>query len=112
MTDAVLLYDKLIQSYPNIERKGKTTPYTSMNGHMYSFLSKEGVMGLRLSKQDRESFIERHNSQLMIQHGRTMSEYVQIPNSLLKDTESLSKYFVLSFEYVSSLKPKSTKKKK
>lgn len=112
MTDAILLYDKLIQTDPSIERKGKTMPYTSVNGHMFSFLSKEGSMGLRLSEPDRVSFLEKFDSQLMVQHGRTMSEYVQVPSSLLEDTESLSQYLKLSFEYVSSLKPKPTKKKK
>ncbi|MFT5265293.1 MAG: hypothetical protein ACI8YQ_004044 [Polaribacter sp.] len=53
MIDANKLYDKLIAANPAIERKGKSMPYTSVNGHMFSFLSKEGTMGLRLSREDR-----------------------------------------------------------
>jgi len=86
-------------------------PYTSINGHMFSFLDKEGVMGLRLSKEERECFIEEYKSSLMEQHGRTMKEYVIIPQSLLSDTTELADHFKISYDYVSSLKSKASKKK-
>ncbi len=112
MITATELYDKLIATNPTIERKGKSMPYTSVNGHMFSFLSKEGKMGLRLSKEDRAHFIEVFDSQLMEQHGRIMKEYVSVPDDLLKDTKQLAEYLEKSLSYVSSLKPKPTKKKK
>ncbi|MCG8330998.1 MAG: hypothetical protein MI974_25115 [Chitinophagales bacterium] len=111
-TDILEAYNELIAQFPMIERKGKTMPYTSVNGHMFSFLDKEGNMGLRLSKEDRESFIHHFNSKLMEQHGRVMKEYVVVPTDLLRNTSKLSDYLKLSYEYVSSLKPKPTKKKK
>ncbi len=111
MISAIHLYDQLINSQPNIERKGKTMPYTSVNGHMFSFLSKEGVMGLRLNETDRKQFIKEFNVELMQQHGRVMKEYVSVPNSLLKDTVMLSGYLLKSWNYVSKLKPKPSKKK-
>ncbi|MEP0265888.1 hypothetical protein [Dokdonia sp.] len=104
------LYNSLIGDNPKIERKGKTTPYTSINGHMFSFLSKDGTMGLRLSEKDRGGFIQHFKSQLMEQHGRVMKEYVKVPNDLLQDTEQLSEYLQKSLNYVSELKPKPTKK--
>ena len=106
------LYDKLIKNNPNVEQKGKATPYTSINGHMFSFLDKEGKMGLRLSKADLKEFIEKFSSKLMLQHGRTMKEYAEIPQDLLNDTNQLSEYLQKSLDYVSSLKPKPSKKKK
>ena len=99
-------YDLLIELHPDIERKGKTMPYTSVNGHMYSFLSKAGEMGLRLSESDREAFIEKFNSQLIIQHGRVMKEYVLVPSNLLNDIEQLSVYLLKSHNYACGLKPK------
>lgn len=111
MNKAVALYDRLIELNSEIDRKGKTMPYTSVNGHMFSFLAKDGRMGLRLSEDDRTQFIEKHNSGLMEQHGRIMKEYVVVPDALLEDTESLLKYLELSYSYVSKLKPKPTKKK-
>lgn len=112
MEKVLAQYEELVSRVPNLERKGKTMPYTSVNGHMFSFLDKEGAMGLRLSEQDRTEFIEAFNSRLMEQHGRTMKEYVVVPPALLNNTDELSIYFKRSFDYVSSLKPKPTKKRK
>ena len=111
MDNSIILYDQLIATNSNIERKGKTTPYTSINGHMFTFLAKDGTMGLRLSENDREAFIEKFSSQLMEQHGRTMKEYVQVSMSQLEDIELISPYLKLSYDFVSTLKPKPTKKK-
>ena len=105
------LYDALIEAHPSIERKGKTTPYTSMNGHMFSFLAKEGDMGLRLSADDREAFMAAHQSQLMEQHGRIMKEYVRVPAAMLEDAATMAEWLEKSFTYVSGLKPKPTKRK-
>ncbi len=111
-TEKLELYNRLIGNNPEIERKGKTTPYTSINGHMFSFLSKEGVMGLRLSKDDIDGFVQKFKGKLMEQHGRIMKEYVEIPNDLLKNTKQLTEFLNKSLNYVSGLKPKPTKKKK
>jgi len=103
-------YENLVKLFPSIERKGKTMPYTSMNGHMFSFLDKEGKMGLRLPETVRNEFIQIFKSSLMEQHGRTMKEYALVPDQLLKNTNKLAGYFEQSIEYVSSLKPKTKKK--
>lgn len=110
--DKLELYENLIDTHPEIERKGKTMPYTSHNGHMFSLLSKEGSLGLRLSKEDREAFLEKYSTMLFEQYGAVMKEYVTVPDDLLKITDELAKYLILSFEYVKTLKPKPTKKKK
>ena len=108
--DALQLYNALIDTNPQIDRKGKTTPYTSINGHMFSFLSKEGVMGLRLSNEDRAQFMKYHDTPLMQQHGRLMKEYDEIPQDVLLNTNLLSEYLQKSLNYVSGLKPKPSKK--
>ena len=38
----LVLYEKLIATNPAVERKGDTMPYTSLNGHMFSLLAKDG----------------------------------------------------------------------
>ncbi len=40
-----------------------------------------------------------------------MKEYVTVPDSLLKNTKELQTYLELSYSYIESLKPNSTKKK-
>jgi hypothetical protein len=104
-------YDSLIEGNTNIVRKGKTMPYTSINGHMSSFLSKEGQMGLRLSIADLETFMKEFKTKKMEQHGRLMKEFVLVPDQVLADVKLLSNYFEKSVDYVSTLKPKATKKK-
>jgi hypothetical protein len=42
--DKLELYEKLIATNPSVERKGATVPYTSVNGNMFSYLSKEGKL--------------------------------------------------------------------
>jgi hypothetical protein len=83
------LYEQLVATNPAVERKGATVPYTSVNGHMFSYLSKEGKLALRLPAEEREA-----------------------PGPLLASTKELKKYFDASYQYVSSLKPKPTTKKK
>ncbi len=109
--DKLELYEKLIATHPDIGRKGKTMPYTSHNGHMFSHLSKSGSLGIRLLKEDREAFLKKYNTTLFEQHGAVMKEYVTVPDELLKNTEELKKYLDISFEYVKTLKPKPSKKK-
>ena len=99
-------YEKLVATIPTLKRKGKTMPYTSLNGHMFSFLTKEGVLALRLLTEVREQFIKYFETELCVQYGRVMKEYVVVPDELIRQTERLKEYFDLSFEYVSSLKPK------
>ena len=40
-----------------------------------------------------------------------MKEYVEVPDTLLKRTTELRKFFDLSYAYVTSLKPKATSRK-
>lgn len=109
--DKLDLYDKLIATKPEIERKGVTMPYTSLNGHMFTHLSKTGSLGIRLPKDEREAFLEKYNTTLFEQHGAVMKEYVTVPDELLQNTEELKKYLDISYDYVKALKPKPSKKK-
>jgi len=44
------IYDQIVERCPRFERKGKTMPYTSANGHMFSLLNKAGELGFRYAK--------------------------------------------------------------
>jgi len=110
--DTLALYEKLVATNPEIERKGDTVPYTSKNGHMFSYLSKEGKLELRLPPDAREAFLKKYRANLCEAYGKVQPEYVEVPDALLSKTQELKKYFDLSFAHVSSLKPKPTAKKK
>src|SRR6266436_6485847 len=42
---SLALYEKLVATNPKVERKGATMPYTSLNGHMFSLLTRDGWLG-------------------------------------------------------------------
>jgi hypothetical protein len=106
------LYEKLVATNPKVERQGATVPYTSLNGHMFSYLSKDGKLELRLPAGEREEFLKKYKAKLCEAYGKVQPEYIEVPDSLLSSTQELKKYFDISYAYVSSLKPKATAKKK
>jgi TfoX/Sxy family transcriptional regulator of competence genes len=106
------LYERLVATHPGVERKGATMPYTSCNGHMFSFLTRTGTLALRLPSKERETFLEKYKTRLCEQHGTVLQEYVEVPDALLKKTQELKKFFHLSYAYVTGLKPKATRTKK
>ncbi|MGD9093061.1 MAG: hypothetical protein PVF74_09435 [Anaerolineales bacterium] len=110
--DKVEMYDRLIDTHPEIERKGVSMPYTSLNGHMFTYLSKTGSLGIRLPKEERERFLEKYNTTLFESYGAIMKEYVTVPDKLLENTDELKGYLNISYEYVKTLKQKPSKKKK
>jgi hypothetical protein len=108
--ECVALYDALLATNPAIERKGATMPYTSVNGNMFSLLTPDGTLALRLPEADREAFLKRYQTGLCVQHGAVMKEYVSVPPDPLWDTRTLAKYLDISYRYACSLKPKPTTK--
>ena len=100
------LYEQVVATIPEVKRKGKTMPYTSHNGHMFSLLTKEGKLALRLPDADRKAFVKKYGTEPVVQYGAVMKEYVEIPLELLKDTDKLKQYFKLSYQYIDTLKPK------
>lgn len=104
-------YDKLLSGFPEVERKGATMPYTSVNGNMFTFINKEGNMGLRLPADLRTEFISKYKTALCVEHGVEMKEYVLVPKKLFTNTKELCPWFAQSLDYVKTLKAKPTKKK-
>jgi hypothetical protein len=106
--ESVALYDVLLATNPAIQRKGATMPYTSVNGNMFSLLTADGTLALRLPAGEREGFLKRYETTLSVQYGVVMKEYVRVPPSLLQNTRALAKYLEVSYLYACSLKPKPT----
>jgi hypothetical protein len=110
--DNLDFYEKMIAMQSEIPRKGKANPYTSLNGHMFSFLGKDGVLGIRMSKEDKAAFEDIYNSPPFIQHNSVMNGYVSVPQGLLEDTDELFTHFNKGIAFIKTLKPKPSKKKK
>ena len=111
-TGKVALYDKLIATRAEIERKGDANPYTAVNGNMFTILLGSERLGIRLPEEERAKFLKKYGTTLLEAYGAVMKEYVAVPDGLLGKTKELAGYLDLSSEYAGTLKPKPTGKKK
>ena len=100
------IYDKLVAKCPRFERKGKTVPYTSANGHMFSLLNKDGELGIRFSKEVQEKYMKEFDTTTFKSYGATMQGYILIPDEMLQDLDKLAELLNESYDYVMSLEPK------
>jgi hypothetical protein len=110
--EALELYETVVADNPDVDRKGAKNPYTSRNGHMFSFLGPDGTMALRLSPERYEDFLEAYDSGPVESYGAVMRGYVSVPASLLENTADLQPWFDESHEWIGTLKPKPTKQAK
>ena len=100
------VYDDLVSRCSRFERKGKTVPYTSANGHMFSLLNKAGELGIRFSKEVQKKYIEHYNTALFKSYNSIMRGYILITAEMLTDQENIIRLLNESFDYVMSLDPK------
>ena len=107
---ALELYERLVAGNHAVDRKGAKNPYTSRNGHMFSFLDADGVLALRMAPDRAEAFQATYDSGPVEQYGRTMQGYVRVPADLLERTAELQPWFDDAHEWIGTLKPKPTKK--
>ena len=59
------IYDELVARCTRFERKGKTMPYTSANGHMFSLFNKAGEIGIRFPKEVQKKYMEEYNTTIL-----------------------------------------------
>ena len=100
------IYDELVAKCPRFERKGKTMPYTSANGYMFSLFNKDCEIGIRFSKEVQEKYIKEFNSSIYKSHGAVLKGYVLIPEKMLEDLDNVAHYLNESYDYIMSLEPK------
>ena len=86
--DRIEAYDRLIATRSGVERKGASIPYTSLNGHMTSYLAETGSLVLRLSPADRARFLDEHATTLHTAYGIVQKEFVDVPDALFLDTDA------------------------
>lgn len=106
------LYAAAVEATEGAELKGATTPYTSLNGNMYSFLDKQGVFAVRLGAEERAELIGLGGTDYVYETGHRMREYVGTPADVLADTQQAAAWLAKSLAYAGTLKPKATTRKK
>ena len=104
--DKLKIYDELIAKCARFKRKGKTMPYTSANGYMFSLFNKDNEIGIRFSKEVQEKYMKALDTTYYKSYGATMKGYILIPERMLEDLDSLAKLLDESYDYVMSLEPK------
>jgi len=104
--EKLAVYEEAIARCPDFERKGKTMPYTSANGHMFSQLNKDDQLGIRFSREVQEKYIDELGTGLFKSYGATMRGYVLMPESIWDDVEKLAALLNEGYVYVMSLEPK------
>ena len=102
-------YELIVSEISGMERKGKSSPYTSMNGNMYTMMRKDGALGIRLSEEDRKTFMETYGATSFENYGSMIKEYVEVPYKVLMNKKVILEYMNKCYEYAKTLKPKSTK---
>ena len=100
------IYDELVAKCPRFERKGKTMPFTSANGYMFSLFNKDAEIGIRFSKEVQKKYMEKYNTTLYKSYNAVMHGYILITEEMLLDLDHVAKLLDESYDYVMSLEPK------
>ncbi len=108
--EKIKIYDKIVAN-AGLPRKGKTMPYTSANGHMFSQINKDGEIGIRFSKERQKALFEALNTTVFKSYGAVMQGYVLLPEEIVNDIDKASALLKESHDYILTLEPKPTKKK-
>ena len=100
------VYDDLVSRCSRFERKGKTMPYTSANGYMFSLFNKAGEIGIRFSKEVQKKYMKEYDTTLYKSYNSIMHGYILITQEMLEDADNVVKLLDESYDYVMSLEPK------
>ncbi|WP_297104703.1 TfoX/Sxy family protein [uncultured Devosia sp.] len=102
------LYRAAVAATEGCELKGATMPYTSINGNMYSFLDKKGVVAVRLGEVERAELEQIGGEPYVHESGAAMKEYVSLPMGILSDEKRAAEWLCRSLAFAGTLKPKAT----
>lgn len=100
------IYDDLVAQCSRFKRLGKTMPYTSANGYMFSLFNKAGEIGIRFSKEVQDHYIKKFDTTVYHSYGAVMRGYILIPEHLWNDEKTIVNLLNESYDYVMSLKTK------
>ena len=103
------IYRTLVAGFDDLAVKGKASAYTAVNGNMFSFLTPDGLLAFRLSKDDIEAYEADFGPSSVIQYGSVMRGYVEIRDDVIEDEALVAELFQKCVAHGRSLKPKPTK---
>ena len=103
--EAIAVFDRMIKAVNGVERKGATMVYCSVNGNVYAMINKASVIGLRLSPEDRNSFVLSGGTAFESVPGFPTKDYVTVPRSMYDNDKALHTWFRLAHTYAERLPP-------
>lgn len=101
--DLIEIYELAIAAANGIERKGKANPYTSANGHMFSQISKDDELGIRLPKAMQIELSETYGAGPFKSYGATMRDYVCLTPDMLATEGLITRLLEAGFEFVTAM---------
>lgn len=105
--------DETMESFDTQKRTMFGSPVYFVNRNMFCGVHQDAIF-MRLPEEDRETLLEEFDEAQVFEpmEGRKMKEYVAVPEAVYDDPETFNSWLRKSFQYVSSLTPKSEKKSK
>jgi hypothetical protein len=104
--DRRAVYEEAVERCDGFELKGKSVPYTAVNGHMFSQLSPDGALGIRFSEEVQERYIAELGTGPFTSYGKALKGYVRMPDTFWGDPDRLARFLGEAYEYASTLDPK------
>ncbi len=104
--ERLVIYDELVSKCKQFKRKGKTMPYTSANGYMFSVLNKDAQLGIRFSKDVQKKYMSELNTTEFRSYNVVKKGYILMPDEMLNDLDKLSVYLIESYNYIMNLPSK------
>ncbi len=110
--ELIAQFNRVLQSIPEAEtRRMFGYPAAFINGQMFAGLFADTMM-LRLSAEDRALITKKGARPFEPMPGRIMSEYVVVPEAVLKSPRQLKTWLAKSLAYARALPPKAPKPRK
>ncbi|MDT0555278.1 hypothetical protein [Patiriisocius hiemis] len=104
------LYDSFVTKCARFDRLGKTMPYTSTNGYMFSLLNKNAELGIRFSKEVQETYFKKFDTTIYKSYGAVMKGYILITEAMLTNETLILDLLNESYDYFNSIEPNKHKK--
>jgi len=102
--DKLALYEALIKSVPQIERKSAV--HLNPEGIHPERLCEGLLVSIRLPPDALAAFLKKYKTTLFRSYRVIKKDWAIVPASLLKNTKELKKHLEVSYEYVKTLKPR------
>lgn len=75
-SDKAVLYDKLIATFPEVERKGPANPSTAVNRNMFTLFHQWRTLAIRLPGNEREEFLKKYKTSWFEAYGAVIERVV------------------------------------